>query len=311
MSDYLTRLVGRAVGNGALPEPLRRAEGSTEQPAPSAEESSPTGHPDEPYSSVLGPLRTVFEAGSRRRTEGDRLSHVMDETFAQPSNDVAASDSDLAIQTVVQGDRGPSRSGPAATTPSAEAARVGRRARARRAAPTTIDADQALLRPGRQPFDFSGRPDEPAGDGTIDSTEPDHIATLDQAQPSPAVTEPLTRAIESAPRAPRDPVLDLPTLPEPTGGRVLVPVRPRFPVSASEPKPLAAERSAVRGGRSLARRTRADSVESAEETQVSVHIGTVEIKAVPLPRSSRPEPPAHPAGFDGYRLMRSYFVRGG
>jgi len=223
------------------------------------------------------------------------MSHVVDVTFAQPSSDVAASDSDLAMQSVVQGDRGPSRSSPAATTPSAEAARVGRRARGRRATPTTIDADQPLLRPGRQALDFSGRADEPAGDRTIDSTEPDHIASLDHARPNPAVTEPLIRAIESAPTARRD----------------LVPVRPRFPESASEPKPLAAERSAVPGGRSLARRTRADSIESAEETQVSVHIGTVEIKAVPPPRSSGPEPPAHPAGFDGYRLMRSYFVRGG
>ena len=295
MSDYLTRLVGRAVGNGALPEPLRRVEVSTEQQAPSAEESYLPGQTDEPHSSVLGPLRTVYEAGSRRRTEGDRMSHVVDVTFAQPSSDVAASDSDLAMQSVVQGDRGPSRSSPAATTPSAEAARVGRRARGRRATPTTIDADQPLLRPGRQALDFSGRADEPAGDRTIDSREPDHIASLDHARPNPAVTEPLIRAIESAPTARRD----------------LVPVRPRFPESASEPKPLAAERSAVPGGRSLARRTRADSIESAEETQVSVHIGTVEIKAVPPPRSSGPEPPAHPAGFDGYRLMRSYFVRGG
>jgi len=295
VSDYLTRLVGRAVGNGALPEPLRRIEVSTEQQAPSAEESYLPGQTDEPHSSVLGPLRTVYEAGSRRRTEGDRMSHVVDVTFAQPSSDVAASDSDLAMQSVVQGDRGPSRSSPAATTPSAEAARVGRRARGRRATPTTIDADQPLLRPGRQALDFSGRADEPAGDRTIDSTEPDHIASLDHARPNPAVTEPLIRAIESAPTARRD----------------LVPVRPRFPESASEPKPLAAERSAVPGGRSLARRTRADSIESAEETQVSVHIGTVEIKAVPPPRSSGPEPPAHPAGFDGYRLMRSYFVRGG
>ena len=295
MSDYLTRLVGRAVGNGALPEPLRRVEVSTEQQAPSAEESYLPGQTDEPHSSVLGPLRTVYEAGSRRRTEGDRMSHVVDVTFAQPSSDVAASDSDLAMQSVVQGDRGPSRSSPAATTPSAEAARVGRRARGRRATPTTIDADQPLLRPGRQALDFSGRADEPAGDRTIDSTEPDHIASLDHARPNPAVTEPLIRAIESAPTARRD----------------LVPVRPRFPESASEPKPLAAERSAVPGGRSLARRTRADSIESAEETQVSVHIGTVEIKGVPPPRSSGPEPPAHPAGFDGYRLMRSYFVRGG
>ena len=295
MSDYLTRLVGRAVGNGARPEPLRRVEGSTEQPAPSAEEPSPPGQTDEPHSSVLGPLRTVYEAGSRRRTGGDRMSQVVDGTFSQPSSDFAATDSDLAIQTVIQGARVSSRSGPAATTPPAEAAAVGRRARGRRATPRTIDADQLLLRRGREPLDFSGRADEPADDGAIDSTEPDDIATLDQARPNPAVTEPLIRAIESAPTARRD----------------LVPVRPRLPVSASEPKPLAAERSAVGGGRSLARRTRADSVESAEETQVSVHIGTVEIKAVPSPRSSRPEPPAHPAGFDGYRLTRSYFVRGG
>lgn len=267
MSGYLARLVGRALGSGAPPQPIQQVARWSQSDHSDPAGSNPPDEAPVPASSDVGEVEEAVLVGVER---------------------------DLPSETQLQKES-PAR--PTRRSPRIVGSRVERRPREQ---PTTTPASGA------------------AGVATRLLAVPELPVSLDS---EPALGEPTKE--ETAPRT-------SPVAPEPVGGRLrlgkplvsavmtsspraaeAVPVRPRLPAGAGKDKALSPEGVAARAIRQSPNRPGANPAEPTDGAEVEVHIGTVEIKAVPPPRSSRAEPADHPAGFDGYRLMRSYFIRGG
>jgi hypothetical protein len=290
MSDYLTRLVGRAVGVVPSTEPPEsRVDAAV---APDGARSDDL----EPSELALAPALAARGFASRRLTPGRETDRIVDSPQGKQFHQVRAGAADLAVSQVEPSGRPPARSDDA----EVEAAAPARTSDWFKSTP----AGKGGAQPGaRRAERLAPLPALPAAGSTA-------IADTERlVGPSDFGAAEMRRSSQAVPREPRS------TLHADEGSRpsrrTTVLVRPRLPIASAPPPPVAREAIAAQVAKSPETTAAEGPVDRISETQVSVHIGTFEIKAVSPPPASRPEPPSHPAGFDGYRLMRSYLIRGG